>query len=229
MASTRGITDPGFLRGTTRILLAVVHPWRSLDATPGVTPAPPSLTTKTIGIGADLGITTVEVYVWDHPAPDAIVLGDAARAILVLTTGLIDLLDTHALQAAITHELAHAAAQHPRRFTKVTLAVTAGLAGLILIPIRARTIRGLFALIGGLVGLLVLLALARRYEHDADRRAADHLDDPRDLARALLVVRTGDPDADPETYAAAPASPFRRLLDYAPPLKTRLTALAPDD
>ena len=60
------------------------------------------------GLCATMGLSVPELWVVDDPAADALVVGTSpARAALVLTTGLLDLLDPVQLEAVLAHELSH--------------------------------------------------------------------------------------------------------------------------
>lgn len=213
-----------FVLGTACALAAVALPGQRIDSLPDFEPAPENLQARADGIATSLGIAELDLLVWEQPLADALVFGDRSRGILVLTTGLVELLDEDALDAAMAHELGHVRHGHVRRFGAAVL----GIAGVLLAlargtgPGRTALGRGLVTTTAAVFGTLLLLALVRRYERAADEVAVEHLDDPAELARALLVVRTGDPDADPRTYEPAETSVVERLLTPYPPSDERL-------
>ena len=216
-----------FALGTARALVAVAVPGRELHALSEFEPSSDDLQARADEIADDLGIAELDLLVWEQPLADALVFGDRSRGILVLTTGLVDLLDDDALDAAMAHELGHIRHGHVRRFGAAILAVAGVSLALVrgIGPGRSMLGRGLLTATAALLGTLLLLALVRRYERAADEVAVQYLDDPAELARALLVVRTGDPEADPRTYEPSETSAVERLLTPYPPSDERLPRL----
>ena len=227
MTESRPDPQTAFALDTARALAAVAHPGRELESRSGFEPAPENLQARADEIADDLGIADLDLLVWEQPLADALVFGDRSQGILVLTTGLVDLLDDDALDAAMAHEMGHIRHGHVRRFGAAVLAVT----GVLLVlargagPAQSKLGRGLVTTTATIFGTLLLLALVRRYERAADEAAVEHLDDPAELARALLAVRTGDPDADPRSYEPSETSAVERLLTPYPLSDERLPRL----
>ena len=207
--------------------LAVALSGRDLRSLPGFEPASEDVQARATTVGDDLGIAELDLIVWEQPLVDALVFGDRSGGTLVLTTGLVGLLDDDALDAAMAHEIGHIRHGHGRRFGTAVLAVATLLFVLARGASPGRTLlgRGLVTIMAAISGILLLLALVRRYERAADRTAVRHLDDPAELARALLIVRTGDPDADPRTYEPSETPTVERLLTPYPPSDERLPRL----
>jgi len=207
----------GFVWGTIHMLARAGLPGNGLTAHPTVESAPTALQQRAENMADALGIDTVDLLVWEHDVPNALPFGDRSGGTLVLTTGLIDLLEDDELDAAMLHELAHVRHGHGRRFG-VMVAAMLGVVGLL--SSRARTRRCRAAWLGIGVGVCTLLGLAavRRYELEADRTAREHLDDPAALARAIVAVRTGSGDVDLAAYDPPQSSRLERLfLIYPPP------------
>jgi Zn-dependent protease with chaperone function len=73
-----------------------------------VAAAEPRLVNLVEGLCVANGLTVPELRVLEDRAPNAIVLGAKAdHAVLILTRGLLDLLDRIELEAVVAHELAH--------------------------------------------------------------------------------------------------------------------------
>ncbi len=115
-----------------------------------------------------LGLRPPRLRILDDPAPNAVVLGpDEDAAVLVITSGLLSLLDRMELEGVVTHELAHV-----RRGDLVRAALATRALGLValLTPAAARGI--------------VRLAGPER-ESRADLRAAEVTRYPPGLSAAL--------------------------------------------
>ena len=210
-----GVPSLGFAIGTLRILAVWVHPTKSLEDLAAVQELPPALRQRAESFSDQLGIETIALYQWDHPTADAIPVGDQSGGLLVVTTGLIDRLDEDALDAALAHELAHVRLGHATQFGIAVAAL------LILVAV-VRTKSWLGAILGVVLGALGILALTRQYEREADHAAIAHLDDPETLARALLMIRTGDQEIDPREYVATTRGPIANLVSIYPPVAERL-------
>ncbi len=119
----------------------------------------------------------VEFLVVCDPTPDAFAFAllrldrkrlPRAVSIVVVTRGLVDLLEPEELRAAVAHELAHVRARDDRY-----LPYFRTLASLLFFDPLLRTLHR---------------RVSRRHEFAADREAATRTCRPRDLARALLKV-----------------------------------------
>jgi len=117
---------------------------------------------------------------------------------LVLTDGLLSLLDLHALRGVVAHEIGHARANHPR----LLVLIFVGLPMLLFYPAK---LAGLFALdsIALLVVLVVvapsiwllLRGLAHRFEYEADQMSAEALGGADHCVQALRRVGELTPNA----------------------------------
>lgn len=122
-------------------------------------------------------ITRVVVYRSEKLS--AVTTGRRGDSLIAISTGLLDALGTRQLRAAIAHELGHAEGNH--------MILTAGYLATLLF---AKSLFGALGLPITLALLLAYLALLRRNEVDADRRAADRVgnEDVVDLLLALKVT-----------------------------------------
>jgi heat shock protein HtpX len=120
------------------------------------------------GLGVALGVPLPELRVLADPAPNAIVLGrDPASAVLVCTTGLLELLDRMELEGVIAHELAHVKRGDVVRDATATRAL------------------GLWALLGDGAGRAMRRLAGPEAESLADLRAVGVTRYPPGLAAAL--------------------------------------------
>ena len=132
----------------------------------------------TAGLGCRLGATPgIRLLVVRDPAPDAfsfaLLRGDRRRvaraeSVVVVTRGLVDLLESDELEAAVRHELAHVSARDDRYIPFFRT-----LSSLLFFDPVLRVLRG---------------SIARHHEFAADRDAVRAGVRPRALARALLKV-----------------------------------------
>lgn len=153
------------------------------------------------------GLPRPRLMVIDDSAPNAFATGHSPdKAVVVVTTGLLDKLDRDELQGAVAHEMAHIRNYDVRFMT--TIAIVAGL-----IPLLADAMRRMLWYGGGrrsssrdqsavifLVLMLVLailapifaklleLAVSRQREFLADSTAAELTRNPDGLIRALQKI-----------------------------------------
>lgn len=186
------------------------------------------------------------VGIADMRAPNAFATGRSPeRAVVCVTTGILQTLDAEELEAVLAHELSHVA---HRDVLVMTLASSAGIAAGLLM--RAAQFGGMgrrdrnalpVVLVAILVSLLVyavsflLLRLLSRYrELSADRAGAYLTFKPRALASALQKI-SGEtaaiPQEDLRANAAASAlcivpAGVKQLFATHPPLEKRLAQLA---
>lgn len=162
------------------------------------------------------GMPVPAVYVIDDSAPNAFATGrDPRRAIVAVTTGLVEKLDRDELQSVIAHELSHVR-NYDIRYTTL-VAVTVGAIALLADfalrrlwwagPTRSRNrdaslplilIAVLVAVLAPLSARLLQAAVSRRRETLADLGSAEMTRYPEALARALEKI-----EADPEVLEAA--------------------------
>lgn len=198
------------------------------------------------------GIPKPKVYVIDDPSPNAFATGmDPAHAVVVFTTGIIQMLDRDELQGVMAHELSHVRNYDIRFMTTVSL-----VAGLI--PMLAYALRnmiwfgggdsdrddnsnssGIFALVGFILSLvaplftlLLQMAISRKREYLADASGAELTRYPEGLARALEKLDS-DPlsmrNQNPATQHMFIVNPLHdggaSLFSTHPPTQDRIKAL----
>lgn len=108
----------------------------------------------------------------------AVTSGHRGASVIAVSTGLLDELDDDQLRAALAHERGHIEGGH--------LILSSGFLATLFL---AKSLFGALGLPMTLALLLVYLALLRRNELDADRRAAA-LAGPGDLVRLLLNLKS---------------------------------------
>ncbi|MCX7623118.1 MAG: zinc metalloprotease HtpX [Thermomicrobium sp.] len=199
-------------------------------------------------IAALAGVPRVRVGIIETPMPNAFAMGKSPRsATVVVTRGLVELLDDDELEAVIAHEIAHV---RNRDVLVMTIAgffvVVAQLVFRFLLWGGGRSSRDrrgglalafLVSLLVWLVGQLLLLALSRYREFVADRMAGILTGRPMALASALLKIDgriQRIPDRDlrevEEMAAFFILPPIRRqslasLLSTHPPVEERVRRL----
>jgi Zn-dependent protease with chaperone function len=141
---------------------------RSLHAVPVDEDAVPGPATQVEGLCASMGLSPPALFVVDDPTPNALALGRGQHhAALVLTTGILELLDPVALEAVLAHELAHV------KRCDITPA-TAGAALAVLFGVGAQE-----------AGTVLHRVLGRGREFAADRHAVRVTRYPPGLRQAL--------------------------------------------
>jgi Zn-dependent protease with chaperone function len=122
-------------------------------------------------------IAPPQLVVYENKALAAVTTGTRTQSLIAVSTGLLGALNDQQLRAAIAHELGHAEGGH--------MILTAGYLATLLL---AKSLFGAMGLAITLVLLLTYLALLRRNEIDADRRAADRAGDD-DVVDLLLTLK----------------------------------------
>lgn len=152
-------------------------------------------------VAALAGIPRIRVGIIETPMPNAFAIGKGLRSsTVVVTRGLLDLLDDEELEAVIAHEIAHV---RNRDVLVMTIAgffvVVAQLVFRLLLwgsgGSSERNRRGsglaiafIVSLLVWILGQLLLLALSRYREFVADRMAGILTGRPLTLASALLKI-----------------------------------------
>ncbi len=160
---------------------------RSVGAVPLDEHDEPRLSNMVEGLCATFGLRVPSLHLVRDPVPNACALGrDAASADLVVTTGLLDLLDPIELEGVVAHELAH---------------VKRGDNGVSCIAITLARI------VGGEATLRRSIGSGSSREYRADVVGASAVRYPRGLLDALkLMMRSPAPAADsvfaPTRYGA---------------------------
>jgi heat shock protein HtpX len=184
-----------------------------------------SLYSTVEGLALAAQIPVPKVYVVDDPSPNAFATGRNKKiAAVVVTSGLLAMMDRRELQGVLSHELSHI---YNGDIQLMTLAVVfAGVIGIIAVVLRSTLLFGgigmgggrgrnseggalllIFALILGIiapfVALLIRLAISRKREYMADANGARMIRDPSALASALkkLQAYSANPKAQPTRHA----------------------------
>lgn len=195
------------------------------------------------------GLPKPRVAIVDDPAPNAFATGRTPeRAIVAVTSGLLERMNREELQAVIAHEMAHIA----NRDT-LMMSVAAATAGVIALlgdlalrlaggRSRGRGKKGgngglvllVFAILAPLAALLLKAAVSRSREGLADSTAVKYTRNPTALRLALeklavdsTVVRARSSSVA-HLWIECPldqTSSLNRLFSTHPPLKDRIAAL----
>jgi len=182
-------------------------------------------------------IDAPKVAVAQTPAPNALAVGmRQGSSTVVVTQGLLDLLDPKELEAVLAHEISHLA----NRDAAVMTAVSAPrILGEVVVGESGSTL-GMLWLVGWPLGLIPLglgtgltLTVSRYREFAADRGSAILTGTPEQLMSALVKLsgRASDiPHRDLRTANAfcivSTGAHVLSLLSDHPPLEKRLAALA---
>jgi heat shock protein HtpX len=184
-----------------------------------------SLYSTVEGLSLAAQIPMPKVYVVDDPNPNAFATGRNKRiSAVVVTSGLLQMMDRRELQGVLSHELSHI---YNGDIQLMTLAVVfAGVIGIVAVVMRNALLFGgvgmgggrgrnneggailvLLALVLGIVApfiaLLIRLAISRKREYMADANGARMIRDPAALASALkkLQAYSASPRAQPTRHA----------------------------
>ncbi len=207
------------------LIITTILPGRQLERCNWISPAGGSIEAVCQREARRLGLEEMDVYLWDQTVPTGLPMGTKDSGVLVLSSGLVELLDDEALRAAILHELAHVRLGHSRTLTRLLGVIVGVIAAIGLHRQSSRRRRVLTqAMISG-VGTLAILAVMRRMELEADAATIAYTRDAESLARALLIVRSGDPTASVSEYEPSPRSPLAGLLTIYPSPERRFPEL----
>ena len=184
-------------------------------------------------LAARAGLPTPRVYLIASDQPNAFATGRSpADAAVVVTRGLVHLLDREELAGVIAHELAHI-----RNRDTLIMTIAATLAGAIGFlanflfffgrgDSRDSPLGGvgalLLMLLAPLAATLLQLAISRAREFEADRTGARICGHPRWLARALAKIERG---AARVPLMTAEAHPATAALFIVHPLRGGLSGL----
>jgi len=190
------------------------------------------------------------IYVMEHPSPNAFATGrDPSKGVIVVSTGLLQLLDERELEGVLAHELSHI-----RYRDTMVQSIAATLGGAVMMV--AYQMRW-FAFLGGgagrddddgggILGLLAMailaplaagliqMAISRSREYGADEGAARLTHNPEGLASALeklgrqsrrIPLRAHSQAAHLFIVSPLRADLLARLFSTHPPLKDRIARL----
>jgi heat shock protein HtpX len=195
------------------------------------------------------GMPMPKVYVIDDPAPNAFATGrDPQHAIVVATTGLLELMDDSELEGVIAHELGHVK-NYDIRVMMIVFGLVAAIA------VLADILRNMFwfggnrdredngnplflvigivvAILAPIIAFLVQMAVSRRREYLADSTSALTTRYPEGLIHALEKLRDHGRPMQRQNTATAHlffANPLKggaaKLFSTHPPIEDRIARL----
>lgn len=193
-------------------------------------------------------IAPPRLYVSPSPQPNAFATGPSPRhAVVVVTEGLLALLESTEVRAVLAHELAHVR-HRDTLLTSLAGAVATAIYALADLTLLSMLIGGrnrqrrpgtlgavLVALIAPVAACLLKLSLSPNREYEADRIGADLTSEPAALARALerigCYVDVVPMELVPAQASAWIVSPFGARVDFArlfsthPPIADRIARI----
>ena len=200
------------------------------------------------GLAIAAGIPKPKVYIIQDDSPNAFATGrDPEHASVVVTTGLLKIMNREELEGVIGHELSHVRNRDIRVMTIVTV-----LFGLIAmasdIALRSLFWGGgnregnnqlmliiavVFVVLAPIVAMMIQMAISRKREFLADASSAQLTRYPQGLANALKKIsQTTKPVAvatkgTAHMYIANPlrGRQFSKLFDTHPPIQKRIAKL----
>jgi len=214
------------------------------------------LYTVTENLSLAAGIPKPRIYVINDNSPNAFATGrDYKHAIVVVTTGLLQLMDRRQLEGVIAHELSHI-----KNYDMLLMTIVSVMVGLVVyltdFLMRSLWFRGhnrddrsgsgvflvlsvVLSLLAPLVATLLQLAISRRREFLADASAAYLTRYPQGLASALEKLQNNPQRLKTASNATAHlfiASPLKadcnvkhswlvNLFSTHPPLSERIAKL----
>jgi heat shock protein HtpX len=188
----------------------------------------PRLHNLTAGLCGQAGLPAPRLYEVDADAANAFAVGrDPARSAIVVTSGLLEVLNRVELEGVVAHELAHVHSGGARLASATV--ILGGLPGLL--RERGGGLRAAAAsLLAPLSAQLLRLGAQPRRLLDADQSATYLTRYPPGLISALRKLAAaagqlpGRPGLD-HLWLAAPEPPVPGAPPTHPPLEERLTAL----
>ncbi len=194
------------------------------------------------------GIPAPRVYLMEHPSPNAFATGrDPSKGVVVVSSGLLQLLNEPELEGVLAHELSHI---HHRDTLVQSIAATLG-GAIMMLAYQMRWFGFLGGARddddgGGMLGLiamavlaplaasLIQMAISRSREYGADEGSAQLTHNPEGLASALEKLGRESRRVPLQTHSQAAhlfiVSPLRadflaRLFSTHPPLEDRIARL----
>jgi len=190
------------------------------------------------------------LYMTESKSPNAFATGrNPQKAVLCVTRGLLELLDTEELKGVLAHELAHV-----KNRDTLIMTVTAAIAGAIMLLANMARWAAIFggysrqrrdsgniftllavSIVAPIAALIVQLAISRSREYEADKRGAHFAKNPLGLAKALKRLQEAAKirpmkEASPQTAHLFIVNPFRGsfiagLFSTHPPIEERINRL----
>lgn len=206
------------------------------------------------GLCIAAGLPMPKLYIMDDGSPNAFATGrNPQNAVICVTTGLMEKLDSYELEGVLAHELSHIKNYDIllQTIASVFVSITTILSDFFLrITIRSsrrnndndsgNSLSSILMIIGLLllvlspiIAPLLKLALSRRREFLADSSAVELTRNPEGLINALIKI-SSDPDpleqANKSTASLYIANPlngqnFSKLFSTHPPIEDRIKAL----
>lgn len=149
------------------------------------------------------GMPTPKIYIIDDPAPNAFATGrDPKHAIVAATTGIMEIMDDHELEAVMAHEMGHVK-NYDIRVSMIAFGLVSAISLLSDIVLRIlifgdsdrRNINPIVLVIGiiaiilaPLAAMMIQFAISRQREYLADATGAMTTRYPEALARALEKI-----------------------------------------
>ena len=181
------------------------------------------------GLCEKAGLPVPSLYLVDSAAANAFAVGrDPAHSAIVVTSGLLDVLNRVELEGVVAHELAHVRSRGARLASATV--VLGGLPGLLRERDGGGARAAAAALLAPLAPTLLRLGAQPRRLLDADQSAAYLTRYPPGLASALRKLAAtggplpGRPGLD-HLWLVAPEPPTPGAAPTHPPLEERLAAL----
>jgi heat shock protein HtpX len=196
------------------------------------------------------GLPMPTVAIAPQKQPNAFATGrNPEHAVVCVTLGLMDMLDSRELEGVIAHELAHI--KHRHMLVGTLAAGMAGAIGLVASIAKWGVILGtgrdddggnpivllLMAIVAPIAAAIVQMAISRQNEFQADATAARIVGDRRGLQSALRRIEAaaeripmpvnpaGAHVAIINPFASGVGVPFARLFSTHPPTDERIAAL----
>lgn len=149
------------------------------------------------------GMPTPKIYIINDPAPNAFATGrDPKHAIVAATTGIMEIMDDHELEAVMAHEMGHVK-NYDIRVSMIAFGLVSAISLLSDIVLRIlifgdsdrRNINPIVLVIGiiaiilaPLAAMMIQFAISRQREYLADATGAMTTRYPEALARALEKI-----------------------------------------
>lgn len=195
------------------------------------------------------GLPMPRVYIIPTEVPNAFATGrNPKHAAVAVTTGLLNTLESHEIEAVLGHELAHV--KHRDTLVSTIAATMAGTITMLATMARWAAIFGgiggddddgggllgflLMAILAPIAALLIQLAISRSREYAADRGGAEISGEPLALANALRkmdsIAQRRPLAANPSTVHMFIVNPLRRdflssLFRTHPAIQKRIARL----